>query len=745
MKNKLLKSLIILTLPLTLLGCAKKEKPITSKEESTIIKNATNVDEYLKKKDYKSVAYAYIYNIKEGLTSYESETNGSLKAKIMFFDYNIKYSSITYKSGSTFYSKDDSTSTLMNVQNEFYMTSREKILVSRDLKKYDVYTMEDYSKVSYSVNQYTIMGYVFNDESIISTELLSDKDDNVSIKYTLDNDKATNLVKVDLKATGGLSSYPSYEKIEITLSMKKDFTPISYSLDAVYEASKAVLGTSKITQNGECLFSKINENITIPNEDVLKAKLGEQPSEIIIDDEERKVKDDLNNSLKKLDFEHGVFFDGDIALNFLGSDLILDVDANLVFDVKRLTSENIYEVLSFYAKASGDENLNSLISIIQSFAGDKLGEYGQLLNNFKSIEIVYDGNGSLLLIPTNQDNVHLMIIKIRLTDVLDLLLQNINLYNLVSGANQDMASFKRIDGKDENNFQVEMTLNEETISSIKEKVNTFLDNPEYSMIKMLLSYKDFGGIKLTFDIVDSVFDSVNGSISYINNSDESVELIKIHAKAESKAFDFDSKINEAEALYSSFISVKDLRAKMEELTKNVYVSKGYIANVEKALDEYNALSDAQKAFLPANLVDSLNRAKTDVSNIIAFLDIYHKYDLDNVTNKEIYELLSAYHMTSLNTTLLKDEMGEEEYLKLTSLADKVDYLTFDNCITKFVGEDETLWGLTQQEIKDIKLILDIASIESGVSNQIMFKLMLMGYTMSVATLTEKINNLYNQL
>ena len=90
-------------------------------------------------------------------------------------------------------------------------------------------------------------------------------------------------------------------------------------------------------------------------------------------------------------------------------------------------------------------------------------------------------------------------------------------------------------------------------------------------------------------------------------------------------------------------------------------------------------------------------------------------------------------------------MGEEEYLKLTSLADKVDYLTFDNCLTKFVGEDETLWGLTEQEIKDIKLILDIASIESGVSNQIIFKLMLMGYTMSVATLTEKINNLYNQL
>ena len=149
MKNKLAKLVLLLLMPLSLVGCNnKKEAPITDKNESTIIKNATSTDEYLKNKDYKSIAYAYIYNIKEGLQSYESETNGTVKAKVAFINYDIKFNSITYKNGNTFYSKDDSKSTLMTIKNEFYMVDKEKILVSKDLKKYNVYTLDDYHKIS---------------------------------------------------------------------------------------------------------------------------------------------------------------------------------------------------------------------------------------------------------------------------------------------------------------------------------------------------------------------------------------------------------------------------------------------------------------------------------------------------------------------------------------------------------------------------------------------------------------------
>ncbi len=168
MKSNLLKIALLGLVSLSIVGCGsgKKEEPITNKDESTIIKDATSTDGFLKNEDYKSIAYAYIYNIKEGLKSYESETKGTVKAKVLFINYDIKYESVTNKLGSKFYSKDNSTSALMNIKNEFYMMDKEKILVSKDLKKYSVYTAEDYHKVSYTPDQYTIMGYVFNDQSI---------------------------------------------------------------------------------------------------------------------------------------------------------------------------------------------------------------------------------------------------------------------------------------------------------------------------------------------------------------------------------------------------------------------------------------------------------------------------------------------------------------------------------------------------------------------------------------------------
>ena len=176
MKKNLIKTVLLVALSVGLFSCTgKKEPPITDKEESTVIKNVKDTSAYLKKKDYKSIAYAFIYNIKEGLQSYESSTTGTVKAKVAVFDYNIKYETVTHKKGNAFYSKDHSKSTFTTLDNEFYQIDRNKIVVSRDLKKYQVFTVEDYNQVSYAMNQYLIMGYVFNDESIINTELVSDK------------------------------------------------------------------------------------------------------------------------------------------------------------------------------------------------------------------------------------------------------------------------------------------------------------------------------------------------------------------------------------------------------------------------------------------------------------------------------------------------------------------------------------------------------------------------------------------
>lgn len=747
MKKNLVTLLLLVTIPFTLLGCSNKvEPPITNKDESTIIKNAKSVDEYLKKEDYKSLSYAFIYNIKEGLRSYESSTSGTVKAKVMFFDYNIVYESVTYKNGRTFYSKDNSTSTLSNVKNEFYMVDKDKILVSKDLKKYNVYLTEEYHKTSYTPDQYTIMGYVFNDESIIKTELISDKGDTVSVKYTLDNDLATNWVKIDFKYNGDLQTYPTFKKIELTLEMGRDFTPISYSIHSIYDANRQFIGTTEVTQNGKCTFSKVNESIIIPNEAFLAEKLGTDPTTIETDETERDVKTELLDALKALDFATGVNIEGDLTINLMGNDLVLDIDANTSFDMEKISEDNLYNLLRFYAKFEGDENFNTLISIVKSFAGDKLDKYANILDNFKSLEIVYDANGEFYLIPTNQSDKHTTILKVKLTDIVDLVLQKVNVYNLISGSNKDLVEFEKIEGKDENNYQVKVLLNDDTNKAIKEGLDSLFEQEDYAMLKAILGYEDFDSINITIDVIDGVIDHADASFNYIKTEqEEPVSLITLHLEAKDQGYDFDSKIKYAEGLYNSYTSILELKARINELNSNVYVSRIYVSNVTKALEDYQALSDEEKTFFNDNDEADLIKNKDDVNNILEFLQVYYKYNLDELNNEDILELSKAYYKNSLKSNLLIPEIGQDNYNKIVDMDNLVDYSSFDSAITKINGDDETQWGLEEKEIKDIMIILEISHYNSSVNNSLFLKLLLAGLSYNVQDIEAKISNLYSSL
>ena len=119
-----------------------------------------------------------------------------------------------------------------------------------------------------------------------------------------------------------------------------------------------------------------------------------------------------------------------------------------------------------------------------------------------------------------------------------------------------------------------------------------------------------------------------------------------------------------------------------------------------------------------------------------------KYDLANLDNAAILELAKAYYKNSLKSSLLRGEIGDEAYQIVSDLSSHVNYTIFDNALTKMEGDDETTWGLTNEEIVGIKTIIDISKVVSSVSTELLMKLLMAGKTMSVADLETKINNLY---
>lgn len=755
MKKLFSRTLLLLTLSVSLFGCSsdnpETDEIITNNEESTIIKDAKSTDGYLEKKDYKSIAYAYIYKIKEGAKTYKSHTTGSVKAKVLFFDYDISFNSLTYKNGSTFYSKDHSVSSLMTVEGEYYMVDREKLLVGSGSDKYDVYTTEEYHKISYTVDQYMVMGYVFTDKSITNSELLEDKGDTVKIKYTLDNELGTHLVKKDFKNSGGLSEYPTFKKVNITLAMKRDFTPISYSIDSVYTASKAFLGSTEATQTSECLFSEVGSEVVIPNESFLSEKLGAEPSKIDTNDEEKSIKTELIEAFEKLDYQKGVQVDGTLSLNLM-EDLPVElaIEANAFFDLSKIGEENIYNIIGLHAMLEADDNFGSLLSIVKMIAADKLGEYASLLDGFKKLEVVYDGDGELYLIPTNTEDATTIVGKIKLTDIINLVLKNVNLGSIVNEAQNDTFVYEKKSGEKEGDYVIEINLSEDAFNTVSEKVGSLLDNPDYSLIKTLLGYKAFDSIKINVSVVNGAVSSVDASLNYLKEGsseepDKVVSLITLHLDFSNVAYSFGDRLEYAGGLYESYTEILDLKNRINFLLDHVYVSNGYVADLDAAVAKYSELTDTQKAFFGREVETEAERIKNDVQNVLAFLSVLRKYDLSHLNNEAILGLATAYYGASLNSSLLRAEISAEDYAILSDLESHVDYSTFDSALSKMVGDDETAWGLTAAEITDIKLLIDISKVVSSVNTNLLLKMMMAGIAMTVDQLEAKINNLYANL
>ena len=372
-----------------------------------------------------------------------------------------------------------------------------------------------------------------------------------------------------------------------------------------------------------------------------------------------------------------------------------------------------------------------------------------MLDEFKSLDIVYDGKGNIYLIPNNQNDVTNTVLKIKLTDILDGILQKINLYNLISNSNNDLVTFKKTNIKDDKNFTIELSLNEETITNLKKSINTFLEGEYGALLKVMLGYEDFDSLNISATIKDGLLSGFDASLKYLKTAQEENQqptvttLISAHLSLENKEFNYQEKITKAEEIYSTYQSILDLKSRMEALAENIYVSEGCLRKINEVLTEYEALSQQQKDFISTTVVETLQRAKENLPVVLQFIAQLNKYDLDHLDNQTILELATLYTKGNINRDLLKSEIGDETYNKLTSMDDKVDYTTFDNCISKFTSEDETTWGLTTEEIKDIKLLFDIAKIYPGVKTTMMLKLLMAGNTLSIDDLETKINNLAN--
>lgn len=752
MRKHLFNIILILSLITLLISCScscKKDNvdPITNTSESTVIKTDKSIDTYLKDSDYKSIAYAYIYNLKSGLNSYESKTSGLLTAKVLMINYNIDYSSTLIKKNNTFFVKDKSVSSLTNVDSEYYMNSKDKILYSENLKDYNVYNMSDFHKIDYTPDQYTVMGYVFNDNSILKAEIVKNEDNDISIKYTLDTEEATNLSKIGMKNTGGLSDYPKFQIIEMTLNMDKNMMPKGYSIHAIYSASKPILGTTIVTQNASCILSKINEEVVIPNETFYIDKIGGEAIDINTEIES-DVKAELLDSLKNIDFGNGSNINGNFIINMenAGIDLNLSINTSTIFDVSKLESDNLYSVLSFYAKLEGNDSMNALMGLVKSFAGEALGEYANLLDDFYGVEIFLAGDGVFYIAAYNENKTYYTVLSVKLVDVLDTIIQKVNVYNLINNSGNDLVEFEKTELDKESDFDVNVILHEDTVNSLKEAIENLFENDTTGMLKSLLGYEEFDSIPALIKVRDNKITELNIKFNYIYKQDEETSLktlMELTLNPAELSYNFEN-VGDGAHLFEVYSSTSDIKQKLDWYVNHIYLSNEYITEAQAVVEEYNNLSEEAKVFVSEYKVDSINYNIQSVRTTKEFLKVYYQFDMEHLTNDSIYEILIEKAKLTGSPSLLMNELGEAAYNELSNINNKIDYSVADMAIFKITSTDETTWGLTNDEIAAFNTLFKLNELDSSVSFHIFFQLLMTGSPVSsYDDLYAKVQNLTN--
>ncbi len=233
-----------------------------------------------------NVIYAFLQKQSE-LQSYVITTEGSAVASLAGYEQDIH--NVTYKNGSDYLSQASSDSVLVKMKHQSFSKGGKVVYRNSFDGEMKVAEKSDYVKIyGFTADDVTLGGYVVNAKTLRYAELRKEEGDTLTYYYRLAGDQsldsgaatesATAGMRLQAKAYGSLDNLPAYSDVDVTLTVKKDWTPVSYTSACSYEARKVF--DMSVTQSVTCTYSLVNETVAIPDVEKFNEKIGSTPSEI---------------------------------------------------------------------------------------------------------------------------------------------------------------------------------------------------------------------------------------------------------------------------------------------------------------------------------------------------------------------------------------------------------------------------------------------------------------------------------
>ena len=283
-----------------------------------------------------NVIYAFLQKQSE-LGSYKITAEGTAVASLAGYEQDIH--NITYKKGEDYLNQASSDSVLVKMKHQSF--SKNGKVVYRDAFEGDMKVAEksDYTKVyGFTADDITIGGYIINAKTLRYVSLESTEGDTFTYYMRLAGDQsvesgaatesATSAIRLQSKAYGSLDNLPAYSDVDLTLTIKKDWTPVSYTSSCSYEAKKVF--NMSVEQTIVSTYSDINGEFELPDAAAFNDMIGEQPSEVKPSAGEPGALMEMTSALGKvMDESHALALPVSVSIEAFGAPFTIEGDMSL--------------------------------------------------------------------------------------------------------------------------------------------------------------------------------------------------------------------------------------------------------------------------------------------------------------------------------------------------------------------------------------------------------------------------------
>ncbi len=118
--------------------------------------------------------------------------------------------------------------------------------------------------------------YIMTDETILSSQYLGEEDGVYSFQYTLDNEKATEKISMEMRTMAGTKELPLFERVSLIIRLDENWRVLEVVTDCKYQV--AMLGGVTCTESLVEVFDYDSDPV-VPDGDFLRAYLDAEITE----------------------------------------------------------------------------------------------------------------------------------------------------------------------------------------------------------------------------------------------------------------------------------------------------------------------------------------------------------------------------------------------------------------------------------------------------------------------------------